>query len=178
MAGNGSKISFAWSLKPLDFITRAFVGIPLNFYNHKICIRSRLCCFLFGCFIFLVNLIINGPRGINVAKFDWMEKRKEYRSPYIFFKDHPDALLQFVIDTTSITFFVTVSLIHLVFLMGTILWNNSRWQDLVGILKEIQIKMNLSEGFYRKCRRRCMVALAVFILVRNNFKQFSVFFFT
>ena len=168
MAGNGMENSFAWSLKPLDFASRVFVGVPLNFYNYKIHFKSRLCFILLGCFILLFHLLINGPRGFKISKFDWMAERENYRSPFIFFKDHPDAILQFTVDVTSILFFVSTSLIHLVFWFNTVLWSQ-KWQDLVFVLKEIQNKMNLSEGFYRKCRRHCMVALLVLILVRVFF---------
>ena len=146
-------------------MTKFFVGVPFNFRNDKIHAKYHLGIFTFGFLIFLSNLLLNGPRGINIARFDWMNRKEGYRSPFIFIKDNPDAMLQLVVDSTSIMFFVSVLLIHLIFLLETIFWNRT-WKELVCSLNYIQNKMNFSENFYRKCRRQCLLALLILLVVR------------
>ena len=173
---------FDWSLKPLDFCARIFVGIPLDF---GITNQSSLPTFLQIAFLLLailniiLNLLINGPRGIDIANFEWMEKIKEYDSPFIYFRENPDYLLQLVIDTTSIIFYLTVPLMHLVFLVTVFL--SRKWRDLVEILQEIQNEVELNKEFHQKCRRRCIIALLLSFLVKKcifvHFKSYILLFF-
>ena len=164
MAETGSKSSFFWSLKPLLFFAKVFVGVPLDFSHFsKTPPKIRQFLFIFGYLILMWNLLINGPRGINIANFAWMDKRKNYRSPFIFFKDNSDALLQFVVDSTTIIFFTTVPLIQFIFLT-TITWSR-KWADLISTLKVIANEMKLSKSFYRKCRTSSLIALFVLLLV-------------
>ena len=156
---------FDWSLKPLIFCTQIFVGYPLNFSNKNTskAIFSNFIIYLLGFVIFVSNLLINGPRGINVNNFNWMRKRLDYTSPYIFFREFPDAMLQFVVDATTIIFFVTVPLIHLIFIITVIC--SQKWADLLSVLQEIQNKMKLDEEFHRKIRRYCIFALLLLFFV-------------
>ena len=157
---------FDWSLKPLIFCTQIFVGYPLNFTNIKNSktIFSNVIIYLLGSVICLSNLLINGTRGINVNNFDWMSERLDYySSPYLFFREFPDAMLQFVVDATTIIFFVTVPLIHLIFIITVIC--SQKWADLLSVLQEIQNKMKLDEEFHRKIRRYCIFALLLLFFV-------------
>ena len=156
---------FEWSLKPLAFCTKIFVGYPFRISNKntsKTIFRS-LIIYLLGFVIFVSNLLINGPRGINVNNFNWMRKRLDYTSPYIFFREFPDAMLQFVVDATTIIFFVTVPTIHFIFIITVTF--SQKWTDLLSVLQEIQNEMKLDEEFHRKCRRYCIFALLLLFLV-------------
>ena len=159
------KNTFKWSLKPLLIITKFTAGIPLHFTpaHSKKSIAIRLMVTLIGFLISFSNLLINGPRGINKGKFSWMNVIQNYESPYLLFKENPELMLEFVIDVTSICFFIAVPLIQFVFFM-TVVWSKN-WTRLVSSIKIIQKEMNLSKQFYKKCRTRCLVAILILILV-------------
>ena len=61
--------------------------------------------------------------------------------------------------------------IHFAFFVLALMMTN-KWKSLWCTLMTIQQEMELSELFYRKCRRRCFVALA--LLVLNAFLAFAV----
>lgn len=151
---------FDWSLKPLTFCASIFGGIPLHFNEKK---KNFTISITFACLIILSNLLINGPRGININKFKWMNDISDYDNSWLFFQQFPDALLQFVIDLTSIIFFVAIPLIHVIFLFSIVLSNS--WEELVSLLKEIQNEMELTADFHQKCRQRCIIALLFVLLV-------------
>ena len=154
--------SFNWSLKLLTWITRFSVGTSIDFTNNKRrCIRFSVFCI--GCFILLANILINGPRGINIAKFKWMEKIQHFESPFGYFKENPDDLLQFVIDIATIALFVAVSLIQIIFLVATYLSHN--WILLASNLLIIKKEMNTSLEFQRNCRNRCIISFGLAALV-------------
>ena len=163
--------SFSWALNPLLCVTTMFAGCPLSFTRNRFRSSKSFVGFIFLClsfFILVSHLIINGPRGIDITKFEWMDKLL-YKSLYItshvfFFKRYPDAMLQLVVDCTSIMFFAAVSLIHLVFIV--VIFLRQSWTGLVRSLKAIENEMNLSKPFYQKCRRNCIIALLFLFLVR------------
>ena len=132
------KNSLGWSLKPTELIARFAVGAPIEF-NGKTFKPNYLIFLIFGLFNFLSNLLINGPRTINVSNFDWMKETQKYDSPFLYFKKRPDAILQLVMDVTSICFFVAIPLIHLIFLI-TILWSYN-WKHLIFQLRSIHHEM-------------------------------------
>ena len=165
------KKSFGWSLKPTELMARFAIGAPIEFIEKSFK-PVDLISFLLGFFIFLANLLINGPRTINASNFDWMENIKYFESPFLYFKDYPDTILQLVMDVTSICFFVAVPLIHFIFLI-TILWS-PEWKDLLSKLQIIQQEMKLSKKFHKIGRQRSTVALLIGILVicfKNSFNN-------
>ena len=155
-----AKKIFEWSLKPLDFITKFSVGFTFNVSNNTH-VSIRLILFAFGCFIILMNLLINGPRGLNINSFEWVEEIQNNERPLFSF--FPDALLQCVVDVTTTTFWVSISLIHIIFLT-TVLFSR-KWTDLMQSLVEIENEMQFSEEFYVKCRKHYTMALVIFLLV-------------
>ena len=159
--------SFNWNLKLVEWIARFTIGAPIGLNKS---IYSSLPIFLIvlflGCFIFFANLLINGPRGINISNFEWMKETQKFESSFLYFKMYPDAILQFVMDFTNTCFFLAIPLIHIVFLI-TILWSH-KWKDLVFKLKLIQQEMKLSDKFHKKCRQCSIVALLIGILVQNT----------
>ena len=152
-----------WSFKPLTFVMRFVAGVPLHFTKNKPSITIRLLILLIGIFVLLFNAIINGPRGFGITRFCWMCNIGDYESPFLYFKDNPDAVLQFSVDVSFILIFVAVPLIHLVFMVTVLLSKN--WTNMVASLKEIENKMEPSPQFYRKLRLYCLVALLHMILV-------------
>ena len=156
------KKSFGWSLKPTELMARFVVGAPIKF-NTKSFKPVDLISFLFGFFIFLANIFINGPRTINASNFDWMKETQHFDSLFLYFQKEPDAILQFVMDITSICFFVAVPLIQLICIITILL--SPKFKDLLLKLKFIQQELNLSEKFHKKCRQRSIVALLIGILV-------------
>ena len=160
---NDGRNGFAWSLKPLLWVARVVAGVSLNLKKER-SIAGRLFFVIFGLLIFFANFLINGPRGIDLKKFYWMESTiKEFESPYLFFKVAPDTMLQFVVDVTFICFYVTVPLIHFIFLLTILL--SKQFTKLELVLHKIQTKMKLDEIFHQKCRRYCIVALLLLFLV-------------
>ena len=149
-------------LKLLLYVTK-IAGIPI--YLTKTPKISSVFVSILGIFIFGSNIVINGPRGINLNNFKWMKKIQHFDSPMEFFKKEPDAMLQFVVDSTTICFFITGSVIHIIFI-GTILLSQ-KWKNLAHGLKAIQKEMNLSEALFRNFQKLCMLHCSVLILVYN-----------
>ena len=156
--GPGS--GFEWSFKPYFLCAKFFIGAPLGLNINK---TESFFVFLLGCFILLLNLVINGPRGIDVTKFEWMENIQFFYNGWLYFERFPDALLQFVTDVTFALFFISISLIPFVFLILVLL--SRRWANLAKHLKKMHNEMNLSVEFYQKCRRRCLLVLFIIVLV-------------
>ena len=167
------KNSFGWSLNPLEWVTRLAVGTSINVFHTK-CFSSARNIYwspislgfilLFGCSIIIANLVINGPRGINIFNFDWMKRIQNYDSPFLYFKDEPDAILQFVMDVTSICFFIALPLIQFIYLWTS---RSSNWTRLILSLKMIKNEMKLSNQLYQKCRNKCIISILLLILVYN-----------
>ena len=166
MVQETKKHSFDWSLAPLKWVTRFTVGASIDFVNEKKrpSISTRLIFVLLGCFALFSNLLINGPRGINISNFDWMTRIQNFESPYLYFKEDPDALLQFVLDVTSICFFVAIPLMQIIFLASALFGNDSNQS--IHNLMLIQKHFKLSSKFYQKSRNLCIVALLVLFLVK------------
>ena len=166
------KRSFAWSFKPLTILTRFIVGISLDFKQSKRLKGMGFIVLLFGVFILTFNILVNAQRGIELKKFSKMKTNvQNFESPFLFFKEHPDALLQFVVDCTTIMFWVAIPLIQLVFFF-TILFTR-KWKILTLVLKKIKTRMELSVKIFRSCRKSCMAAiflLALVIYPENVFK--------
>ena len=160
---------FEWSLKPLEIITRFFVGVTLNFSNTT-SVSVRLILLVFGCFIIISNFLVNGPRSLKINSFEWMEEIQNFESPYLFFPEFPDALLQFVVDVTFTMLWATISLIHIIFLLMVTM--SEKWTFLIQSLKEIENSdMQFGKVFYRKCRKHYFIAIVVFILVSSILKE-------
>ena len=157
-----NEYDFSWSFKPLVYFIRAVAGVPLHF-SKKASNLTILILIFIGCCIFILNLIINGPRGIDIFKFDYMEAKEQYDSPYHYFHDYPDAILQLVIDISSILYFITVPLIDITFLV-IVAWNR-KWNRLVSTLKKIQDELKLDAVFHGNCRRVCVIAILLLFLV-------------
>ena len=160
----GAQSGFNWSLKPLFYITRILIGAPSSL-TQIYSIKSLLF-LLFGCFILLLNLLINGPRNIDIERFEWMETFQFFDNGWQYFEHYPEALLELVTDVTYIIFFLAIPLIHLIFLLKVFL--SRMWTSLSASLQKIQIEMELNAEFHRKYRRRCLVALLFLILVKQH----------
>ena len=166
----GNKNSFGWSLKPLEWIMRLTVGASIYFPNIKRSPISLSLVFLIGCFILLSNLLINGPRGINIQNFDWMKRIQNFENHFLYFKEYPDDILQFVMDVISICFFIVLPSIQIIFLLTRNYW--SSFTRLITLLIKIKNEMKLSSQFYEKCRKRSIIALLTLILVRITKEYF------
>ena len=156
--------NFDWSFKLLSYFTRFCIGIKVDVSNRS-ATRTRPFFYLIGCFILLTHLSINGPRGIDMEKFKWMEKTKEYENGWQYFSAHPDGIIQFVNDSTKVIFFIAVPLVHLIFLATILL--SKRWLTLTAALQKIEKEMKLSKTFYQKCRTHCYLSLFLLALVSN-----------
>ena len=119
---------------------------------------------LFGVFILTFNILVNAQRGIELKKFSKMKTNvQNFESPFLFFKEHPDALLQFVVDCTTIMFWVAIPLIQLIFFITIMM--SQKWQDLVKNLRKVEKEMKLSSLVFRNCHKGCISALFLLILV-------------
>ena len=160
--------TFDWSLKPLVIFFK-FFGFPLNFSNSrptnqpKIRILKIAVPIVFGLCLVTANLVVNGPRGIEIFRLKFMEDVKNFDSPYVYFKTNPFGIVKLVKIISEMIFFCYVPFIHVTFIASILFDRN--WKKLVGIFKEIQNEMKLSEEFYRNCRRKCYMALFLLALV-------------
>ena len=163
---------FEWSLKPLVYFTRIFVGTVLDLSESKTSTGVKVLGFLFGFIILLSNILINGLRGVNVKNFEWI-LRYLIEGPYEFniFSIYPDALLQFVVDISFTTFWIYIPILHFIFLL--IIFSGKSWTRLSSQLAKIQKNMELSNTFYQKCRKYCLIALLLQLLVWNSIYYLS-----
>ena len=159
------KRNFDWSLKPILWSMKILAGAPIGIVRAKSkrSLAASFIIILLGFAIHISNICINGPRVLNPNRFFWMKEIQNFDSPFSFFRDFPDALLQFVIDITTVVFFFTIPVIHLFFFFTTLL--SRKWIDLASALKKIQNEMKLSKEFHRKCRKLCFIALYLLFLV-------------
>ena len=169
-----NKKSFSWSFKPLVLIANISSWILLNFSTRKTSSLTRILVMVFlGSLSLLSHLIINGPRSINIANFDWMYMTQDFNSSNEFLKHLPDAKLQLAVDATQISFFVAFLLIHFVLII-TVIAQTRKWKRLIRILKKIQKEMNLGDEFYEKCRKYCIIA--ILFLLGVNFQILKILF--
>ena len=162
---------FEWSLQPLSVCLK-FVGIPIRFSNKSKPTTSRFMIVslvtILGCCIIAANVIINGPRGIEVVRLKWMENIQNYQSPFLYFKENPFGIIKLVKIIYDMIFFCYVPFIHATFLIS-ILFDGS-WKKLILILEKINREMKLSEEFHRNCRKQCLMVLFVYIILVSRLK--------
>ena len=154
---------FNSSLKPLSTFFQ-FVGIPLNWFAKKKKKKPtvKILTFIILVAIVTANLFFNGPRGIEIGRFKFMEKiyTEEVRykdSPFLYLKFNPFGIVKLVGIIADMAFFCYVPFIHVAFVAMILL--NPNWKKLIGLLDKIQREMKLDEEFHRKCRQICFVAL-------------------
>ena len=157
---------FNQSFKPI-LVCLKFVGIPLNFYNkqqksRKVFIAVPI---ILGCCLVLSNLFLNGPRGIELQRLDWMKDIRNFESPREYFKTNPFGIIKLVKIISDMIFFCYVPFIYLVFI-GTIVFDPN-WSKMILILQKIHREMKLSLEYYYKCRRLCYITLFLFLAVSN-----------
>ena len=155
--------SFEWSLKPLELITRVSVGSAVFIKKIISSVAQRWICLLFGCIILLANILINGPRVIDISKFHSFEEIEKFDGWTAYFDKHPDGLIQFVLDISSMSIFAATFLIPIIFLV-TALFSNT-WSQLILTLSFIEIEMNLGAQFHKKIRNCCIFVFIILILV-------------
>lgn len=98
-----------------------------------------------------------------------MEAKLNHESAWSFLKVQPDALLQFSMDISLMLLYLSMPLVHIVFL---IVISSSQWTQLKSILNLIQKDLQLSGMFHRKCRKKCLACLLIMITVQNScYKQ-------
>ena len=162
---------FSWSLKPLTTFLQ-FAGIPLTFSstNKK---KLTIIALFFLLAIVSANLFFNGPRGIEISRFQFLERRDDYESSFTYLKENQFAIVKLVGIIADMAFFCYVPFIHVSF-VAMILFDPN-WKKLIGLLDKIQREMKLDEEFYRKCRRICMVSLFQLAVVSRFFFFFNIF---
>ena len=160
---NSKVKQFDWSFKPLTLFLK-FLGIPLNFSSNSNR-KTTICVSLLGCFIILANLVLNGPRGLEIKRFQWMQEISKFESPFLYFKAHPYGVIKLVKIMSDMIFFSYVPTIHIIFSMSAVLWSRN-WTELILMLSTIQQKLKLSKEFYRKCHRQCIFAMFLLTLVQ------------
>lgn len=160
MPENKKTSGFRWSLRPLDVCARIATGVSLGLCSRQ-SFLTRSSGFIFGFLILMSNLYLNGPR---IARFKWMEARLKYESAWSFLQVRPDAILQLSMDIGYMLLYLSNPLVHSIFLCVIF---SSRWTQLKSILNYIQMDMQLSGTFHRKCRKKTVFWLLILITVRN-----------
>ena len=168
------KEDFGWSLNPLTTFLQLFLGIPLSCSTIKKK-KSKIKILALFAAIVVTNLFINGPRGIEISRFQFMSKiysNDKYESSYRYLKENPFGIVKLVKIIADMAFFCYVPFIHITF-VATILFDPN-WKKLIEILDKIQRKMKLDKEFHRKCRRMCFMALVQLSIVNINSKILSI----
>ena len=158
------KKTFDFSLNPLKTCLQ-FAGIPLN-WSAKKKTNTVVKTLVLLVAIITANLFTNGPRGIEISRFEFMEQREKYDSSFIYLKINPYGIIKLVTIISDMAFFCYVPFIHVTF-VATVLFDPN-WKKLIGLLDKIQRELKLDEKFHRKCRRICFVALFQLAIVSGN----------
>ena len=153
---------FQWSLQPL-IICANVLGIPINVSRSNK--RIVLLVTLVGCGIIASNLVLNGPRGIDVSRLDWMQDVAKFNNPWAYFKVNPFGIIKLVKIISEMIFFCYVPVLHLT--LTAMFLRSHQWKKFVVFLDTIQREMKLSQEFHRKCRMRCFLGVFYLILVRT-----------
>ena len=143
------KKDFDWSLSPLS-ICLQFSGIPLNWSTKKNRWPKKLFPFCLILAIIVTNVIINGPRGIEISRFKFMEVvyDDKFESPFVYLKENPFAIVKLVTIIADMAFFCYVPFIHVTF-VAMVLFDPS-WKRMIETLDKIQRVVSLNEEFYKK----------------------------
>ena len=88
------KENFSWSLNPLSTCLQ-FAGIPLKWSTKKEN-KSTIKALIFLVAIVTANFVINGPRGIEISRFEFMEEREFHSSSFTYLKLYPFAIVKLV----------------------------------------------------------------------------------
>lgn len=159
-----NKLSLDWSLKPL-FTCVKLVGInppaskPTKRSNFFILI-------IITTTIFLLNIVINGPRILDVFKSSFIKQFMGCEvSPWSCTKAHPELLLTFTYQIAVCAVVSFIPVIHLVFFFKS-LRSFSHFRDLWLIVMKIHREIKLSKTFYKDCRKKCLFAILLLLLVR------------
>ena len=162
---------FNWSLKPLSTFLQ-FVGIPLNWSTKKKKKNFIVKIFTIAVLVAIVsaNLFVNGPRGIEISRFKFMEERDRYDSSFTYLREKQFAIVKLMTIISDMAFFCYVPFIHVTFV--AMIHFDPNWKKLIGLLNKIQKEMKLDDQFHRKCRRICFAALFQLAIVSliNEFK--------
>ena len=164
-----NETKFQWSLKPLLFVSKC-VGLPLRWPSFS---RNRpsfvaaihLLLILIVCLIVLgANAFINRKRLIDFTDLkERLENISAFESPFVYFKANPHGLIVLINEMLDKFFFAAVPFIHLIFLITIAMTRN--WTGLLNILE----KMKLDAQLHRKCRKHCIAATLVLLMVRQFF---------
>lgn len=154
-----------WSLKPLN-ICMKFAGInlisPLS--RKTSATASFLIPTLLSGMIFLSNAIINSPRLLYLARLDFMRNNRDCEvSPWLCTRSHPEYLLMFTYQIAGVVLNLILPLIHIVFFVVTLILSN--WRDLWFSMKKLQREIKLNETFHKTCRKKCLFATLLLLLV-------------
>ena len=151
--------NLAWSLKPLTVCMKFILGVTLEIGGKRA--RCGYLISAFGLFPIICHLTINGPCGLysNKEKHDIGKNLLDEN----FFKEgRPEdegGKILLVKDLCRWLLFLSLPAIHVIFMANVLL--TKKWEDMWLFLN----KMKLSENFYCKCRRNCLIALSLLILV-------------
>lgn len=156
---NTGRIGFGWSFKPLEFCSKIILCVPLSLKTSRL---QRFSILMLGILACLSNLIINGSRGLHFSGFRRMQKTRTFENAWDYFKFNPDGLIQFVTDIISSTFYLSLPLVHIIFIV-MIFWRNN-WASLQSALQEIHEEMKLTPHFYRACRKKCFLGILLLTL--------------
>ena len=163
---NKNKYSdFEWSLKPLFLCMKFVLGLNLN-VTSRISVPFRLFFPIFGFFIIILSLTVNGPCGFySYKRFNSENEYRKYGTSLENQHIKWEEKLTLIQDLMRLPLFVSTLLIHLIFMANVILTKN--WRNLCILLRKIQVKMKLDVKFHDKCRRYCVVGLLYLVLVNK-----------
>ena len=146
-----------------------FVGIPLDWSTKKKKKKRLLIALIILVVIVSINLFINGPRGIEIDRFKFMEKiydenTDEFKdSGFLYLKFNRFGIVKLVTIIAEIFFFCYVPFVHVTFVAMVLFDPNCK--KLIGLLDKIQREMKLDEEFFRKCRKMCFFAVLQICIV-------------
>ena len=140
--------NFKWSLKPMIIFSKC-LGLKVDFTTRSRIVPVVLLLILFFCSI-CVNVVSVTLGTVN----RFMDNNNRSTTP-IFVK----AVVSCIYVADGLLF-ITIPLVFTIISLGT-----RRWKGLWRTLKKIQEEMSLNEQFHHDCRRECVVALSILVLV-------------
>lgn len=158
-----------WGFKPLTICLK-FAGINLT--NPSSLNRLEADGFIIaslGFIIFLSNAIINGPRLLDLVKFEFLTSDNKCEiSPWLCIKEHSNLHLKFTYYAASIVLIIILPVIHVVYFILDLFLPNLK--VLWILMNKIQLEMELDEIFHKKIRKNCFFAMLLLLLVCSSLK--------
>lgn len=157
-----SRGHFKWSFQPLIFFLKFVLGLEVNVDTNKL---IRLAFSALSLVIIVSHLAANSPCGLySSISHNTRDVLIVFESAHNFGKRVSLAFLYLVKDLVASVLFLSTVLVHLAFVANVLVIG--KWKKLWHILESIEQSLRLDHKLYRGCRKQCLIALTLLLLVR------------